>query len=212
MARPGRPQGYAAIARITIGVVVGVVAIAGAGVPATKAPPPRYLFAGVPWLVPGDSARAALVARDYRPAPAASDSQHLVLRGNLFDHDALVTGHLDEQRRLVRWVVLITPRDQPFPYPDMRAVFDEATLESKGRYGSPRSITERYRFPYQRDDGRQDQALRDGLATIRQVWESKSGDRLTIEMDAHCSVVLTYECQEWSALEKRRQAKRSSDL
>ena len=200
------------IARIALGAILISIATGTLAAKPPKPPPPRYLFGGVPWLVPGDSAQAALVARDYRPAPAATDSQHVVLRGRMFDHDALVTGHLDEQHRLVRWVVLITKRVEPFPYPDMRAVFDEVARESEGRYGAPRSITERYRFPYQRDDGREDQALRDGLATIRRVWESKSGDRLTIEMDANVSVVLTYECKEWAALEKRRQAKRASDL
>jgi len=212
MARSEKPRRRVMIARIALYAGVLLVAVVGTGASKPKPPPPRYLFAGVPWLVQGDSARAGLVARDYRAAPAASDSQHLVLRGKLFDHDALVTGHLDERHRLVRWVVMITSRVGPFPYPDMRAVYDEVTRESEDRYGSQSSIADRYRFPYQRDDGRQDQALRDGLATIRQTWESKSGDRLTVEMDANVSVVLTYECEEWRALEKRRQAKRASDL
>lgn len=203
------------IARIAgVLALVALLALAGgaAAAKAPKPPPPRYLFAGVPWLVPGDTARTRLVERDYRPVPAASDSHQTVLRGKLFDHDALVTGYLDEQHRLVRWVVLIATRGDPFPYPDMRAVYDEVTQESKGRYGSARSITERYRFPYQRGDGREDRALRDGLATIRTVWESKSGDRLTVEMDANVSVVLTYECREWTEFQERRQAKRSTDL
>jgi hypothetical protein len=196
--------------------LVALVTLSGVGAAsaakAPRPPPPRYLFAGVPWLVPGDTARVHLAERGYRHVPAASDSQQTVLRGKLFDHDALVTGYLDEKHRLLRWVVLIATRGDPFPYPDMRAVYDEATQEAKGRYGSPRSLTERYRFPYQRDDGREDHALRDGLATIRTVWESKSGDRLTIEMDANVSVVLTYECREWAEFRDRRQAKRATDL
>jgi hypothetical protein len=217
MAPPGRPLVRATVARLmatgsVAGLVAGLVASAGPASAAPKPPPPRYLFGGVPWLAPADSARASLVARDYRPVSSASDSQQIVLRGKMFDHDALVTGQLDEKRRLVRWVVMVTPRGDPFPYPGMREVYDEVTRESQDRYGTPRSITERYRFPYQRNDGRQDHALRDGLATIRQTWESKSGDRLTIEMDANCSVVLAYECQEWAGVEKRRQAKRASDL
>jgi len=179
---------------------------------APKAPPPRYLFAGVAWLVPADTARARLVERQYSPVPAASDSHQTVLRGRLFDHDALITGYLDESRRLLRWVVLIGTRGDPFPYPDMRGVYDEATREAGDRYGSPRSLAERYRFPYERNDGKEDRALRDGLATIRTVWESKSGDRLTIEMDANVSVVLTYECKEWSQFQERRKTKRGSDL
>jgi hypothetical protein len=182
------------------------------GASSPKPPPPRYLFAGVPWLVPADTARARLVARDYHPVPAASDSQQMVVRGRLYEHDAVITGSLDGSHRLVRWVVLIGTRGDPFPYPDMRSVYDEVTKDSKARYGSARSIKDRFRFPYQRGDGKEDRALRDGLATIRSVWESKSGDRLTIEMDEKCSVVLTYECPEWSAVEKQRQARRSSDL
>jgi hypothetical protein len=194
-----------------LALAVGAPAVSPAA-KAPKPPPPRYLFAGVPWLASADTARAHLVDRHYRAVPAASDSHQTVLRGKLFDHDALVTGSLDEKGRLLRWVVLIATRGDAFPYPDMRAVYDEATQEAKSRYGSPRSLTERYRFPYARDDGRQDHALRDGLATIRTVWESKSGDRLTIEMDANVSVVLTYECREWAEFQERRQAKRATDL
>ena len=196
-------------------VSIALVAATGAAARTPKAPkppPPRYTFAGIPWHVPVDTASALLVGRGYQPAPSASDSQHLVLRGTLFDHSALITGHLDEQGRLVRWVVLIASRGEPFPYPDMREVFEEVARESESRYGPPRTVTEKYRFPYERGDGRQDKALRDGLATIRRVWESGSGDRLTVAMDPNVSVVLTYECREWEALEKRRQAKRSSDL
>jgi hypothetical protein len=195
--------------------LLGLVA-AGETAPKTpkgpKPPPPRYTFAGVPWGAPADSARALIRERGYQPVPDASDSQQIVLRGKLFEHQALVTGHLDEQRRLVRWVVLITPRGEPFPYPEMRAVYDEVGRETESRYGPPRTVTEKYRFPYERGDGREDNALRDGQATIRRVWVSGSGDRLTVEMDANVSVVLNYECPEWGALEKRRQAKRASDL
>lgn len=177
-----------------------------------KPPPHRYLFAGVPWLVPADSARVRLVERDYEHVRAASDSGQIVFRGRMFDHDAVVTGHLDEERRLVRWVVLIPSRVEVYRWPDMRDVYDEVTAESRNRYGPARSAKERYRFPAERGNGREDEALRDGHLTIQQVWESKSGDRLTIEMDATVAVVLTYECREWEELQKRRRAKRASDL
>jgi len=210
--RPSRKLNLVAAALLAAFAPAGIAGAASKTPKAPKPPPPRYTFAGVSWQVPGDSAGARLVERGYRAVPGASDSQQIVLRGKLFEHDAVVTGHLDEQRRLVRWVVLIASRGEPFPYPDMRAVFEEVARETESRYGPPRTVTEKYRFPYERGDGRQDKALRDGLATIRRVWESGSGDRLTIAMDANVSVVLTYECREWEALEKRRQAKRSSDL
>ena len=216
--RVGRMTTVARRAAVSSAALVALLGLVAATVVAAKAPkppkppPPRYTFAGVPWRVPADTASALLVARGYQPAPSASDSQHLVLRGTLFDHSAQITGHLDEQRRLVRWVVLLGSRGEPFPYPDMRAVFEEVARETESRYGPPRTVTEKYRFPYERGDGREDKALRDERATIRRVWASGSGDRLTVAMDANVSVVITYECREWEALEKRRQARRSSDL
>jgi hypothetical protein len=94
----------------------------------------------------------------------------------------------------------------------MSAVYDEVVEESEARYGPPRSLAERYRFPYERGDGREDEALRDELLTIRRIWESKSDDKLTVEMDDKVSVVLTYQCREWEELQKRRRSKRASDL
>jgi len=184
----------------------------GASAAKPKPPPPRYLFAGVPWLVPADTALARLVARGYGPALEAGDRDRIVCRGRMFEHDAVITGHLDEQRRLVRWVTLVAPRGDAYRWPDMRGVFGEVTREAEGRYGPPRSVTEKFRFPYERGDTREDEALRDGKATVRWTWSSKSGDRLAVEMGADVSVVLIYECAEWSALEARRRAKRASDL
>ena len=177
-----------------------------------KAPPPRYLFAGVPWLVPADSAVARMVDRGYRKVIEAGTRDQIVFRGRLFEHDAILTGHLDEQRRLVRWVVLVAPRGDAYKWPDMRAVFGEVTREAEARYGPPRTVAEKFRFPYEKGDTREDEALRDGMATIRWGWSSKSGDRMAVEMGGDVSVILTYECEAWSALEKRRRAKRASDL
>jgi hypothetical protein len=142
----------------------------------------------------------------------AGDRDRIVCRGRMFEHDALITGHLDEERRVVRWVTLVAPRGDEYRWPDMRGVFGEITREAEGRYGPPRSVAEKFRFPYERGDTREDEALRDGKATIRWTWSSKSGDRLVVEMGADVSVVLIYECAEWMALEGRRRAKRASDL
>jgi hypothetical protein len=180
--------------------------------PKPKTPPPRYTFAGIPWLVPADTALARLVERGYRPVTGARDHARIVCRGRLFEHDAVVTGYLDEQGRLVRWVTLVAARGDDYRWPDMRGVFAEVVGEAELRYGPPRTVTERFRFPYEKGDGREDKALRDGQATVRRAWASKSGDRLTIEMSADVSVVLTYECAEWDSVEARRRTRRASDL
>jgi hypothetical protein len=166
----------------------------------------------VPWLVSADTAVARLGAHGYREVTTAKDRDRFVCRGVLLEHTALSTGYLDEHHRLVRCVVLIASRGEAFDYPDMRKVFDEVVREHQGRYGAPRVVTEKYRFPYERGDGREGEALRDGQATIRWAWSSRSGDRLTVEMDRTAAVIVTYEAPEWAALEKRRRAKKASDL
>jgi hypothetical protein len=203
--------GAATAATLTI---AALTALGGAALAASKPkpPPPEYLFAGVPWNLPPDSVRARLVARGYRPVSQASDSVQVVFRGRLFEHDALVTGSLDDHRRLVRWVVLIAPRGDEYKWPDMKQVFDDVVRESEVRYGPPRGVTEKYTFPARKGDARQDEALRDGLLTLRWLWESKNGQRLTVAMDENVSVVLTYESPEWSGFQARRRAKRASDL
>jgi hypothetical protein len=198
------------VAAVMLLVVAGA---ASAKKPKTpKAPPPRYLFGGVPWLVPADTAALLLLERGYESVPQASDSLQIVLRGRMFEHDAVITGHLDEQRRLLRWVVLISSHGEAFPYPGMREVFDDVVHEAEMRYGTPRTVDEKYSFPYEKGDGREDWGLRDGKVVIRWGWTSDSGDRLTVAMDSSVEVVLTYECKEWEAFAKRRQTRRASDL
>ncbi len=189
--------------------LAGAPGMAGAK---AKKPPPQHTFAGIPWLVPADTALARLVARGYHAVPEARDRDKLVCRGRLFEHDALATGYLDEQGRLVRWVVLIASRGMAYNWPDMRGVFDEIVHECEARSGPPRTVVEKYRFPYERGDGREDEALRDGKATIRWLWAVPGADRLMAEMDRTCAVVLTYEAPEWAAVEARRRAQKASDL
>jgi hypothetical protein len=192
------------------------VAIAGcvfATAPAIAArkPPVHYVFAGVPWQAPADTVAARLTARGYHIEPGAA-TDRVSARGQLFDHAALLTAHLDEQHRLVRWTILIAPGAEPFPYPRMHATYEQAVEEASQKYGDPPVAALRFDFPYAYDDGRQDRALREDKADIRSEWISKSGDHLTIAMDASVSVVLTYDSPQWTALEARRQKKKGKDL
>ena len=207
--RAGRPVPVLLTAASTL---LAAVTIPCAAAAKHKPPPPRYTFAGVPWLVHADSALARLAERGYPEVVAARDRDKFVCRGKMFEHEVLVTGHLDDQQRLVRWVVLIGSRGEAYDWPDMRHVFDEVVHENEARYGSPRTVVEKYRFPYERGDAREDEALRDGKATIRWAWASASGDRLSVEMDRTAAVVLTYEAPEWAPIEARRRSKKASDL
>jgi hypothetical protein len=209
----GRGRGVAA-ARVLAGAVLmaAMVTAPGASAPRPKRPPPSYTFAGVPWLVPADTALARLTARGYQEVPGARDKDRLACRGRLFEYAAIATAYLDEQRRLVRWVVVLGSRGGANDYPEMRRAYGEVVEEAIGKYGPPLIVTDRFAFPFERGDGREDVALDEGKAVIRSQWISRGGDRLAVEMDPTCAVVLTYVSPGWAAIEARRKVKKGSDL
>ena len=214
-----RPIGGAMTVRHTAAaVLVALVAALALSPGARGAPAPvarpreRMTFAGVPWLTPADTALKRLAERGYVEVARARERDQMVCQGKLFDHWAMVHGWLDEQGLVVRWVVTVlarTDKDEPGA---MRGIYDAMVAESRARYGPRTRVVERYRFPYERRDGNEDRALKDGLATIRSEWASPIGDRLTIERDRALSVVLTYEIREWNQLQARRRHRKASDL
>ena len=199
-----------------VAALVAALALSPGARGATPAPAARarerMAFAGVPWLTPADSALKRLAEHGYAEVARARERDQMVCQGKLFDHWAMVHGWLDEQGRVVRWVVTVlarTDKDEPGA---MRGIYDAMVAESRTRYGPRARVVERYRFPYERGDGNEDRALKDGLATIRSEWASPIGDRLTIERDRALSVVLTYEIREWNQLQARRRHRKASDL
>src|SRR5438128_748925 len=86
-------------------------------------------------------------------------------------------GALDDSGRVVQWRVTLVPRThdqenaiQREEYLAQRAIFDELVGEMKARYGQRRRADEKYQFPYQRGDGREQEALSQGYATLESEW------------------------------------------
>jgi hypothetical protein len=177
-----------------------------------QAPPLRITFAAVPWLTPSDSVLVLLAARGYQEVEGAGGRDLLVCQGPLFDHMAIVHGSLDEGSRLVRWKVTIVAEGSRDGYTSMRKVYDDIVAEGEAKYGLRDGWADRFRFPYEKDDGRGARALRQGHATIYSEWAVRDGDRLRVEMNEELSVVLSYECPEWEALQARLRAKEARDL
>jgi hypothetical protein len=215
MSARSRPVAGRASAAVTVALVLAACAASVAPASAErkpKPPPPRYLFAGIPWRTPADSAGAALAARGYQLVPGAGAAHEIACRGQLYDHMAVVTGYLDEGRRLLRWVVTIGPGADPYPYPRMRKVYEDVVAEATGKYGPPARVVNAFHFPYNPHDGTQERALAQGKATIRTLWQSKSGDRLTVEMDRTTAVRMHYESPEWAKVVAKRKARKGADL
>jgi hypothetical protein len=202
------PRSGILIAAVLIGLVV---AGRDAVRPATAAARTRerIAFADVPWGTPADSALAFLTRHGYRPV--AAEENRLVCQGTLFDHAAVVRGDVDERDRIVRWTVTVLAAAKEEPEAT-RKIYDDMVAEARGKYGSRDRQVEKFRFPYKRGDGREEEALRQGFAVVRSVWEARSGDVLTIERDRSLSVILTYETTAWRDLESRRRRRKASDL
>lgn len=172
----------------------------------------EYVFAGVPWLSSADSAASALAGRGYAETPGSRDKDHLHLNGKLFDRYCLVEGMLDDHKRIIRWQITIPATSTGDPYVTQRRIYDDAVTEMEAKYGRRRAAQDRFRFPYEKGDGRQSQALREGYADVRSEWGSPGRDHLAIELDRSVAVIFTYESPWWTSTESDRRRKKAKDL
>lgn len=202
-----------AIAAVCL-TLLATPALAGSAtpIPEGRARQAGYTFAGVAWLTSADSAVAVLSSRGYAEQPGSRQKDIVHCSGKLFDRYAIVEGMLDDKKRLIRWQITVPSSSQGDPYLTQRGIYDDAVKEMESKYGRRRVVQERFRFPYERGDGRQAQALREGYATIRSEWGSTSRDHLAIEMDRASAVVFTYESPWWNRTENDRRKKKASDL
>jgi len=207
------PQRLALLAAF---VALATSALAGPAnpVPEGKAHRGPYLFAGIPWLVPGDSVTGRLAARGYKEIAGGRQKDRRQFEGRLFERWTTITALLDDRSRLIRWEISIPVPSEPGrdPYLSQRAIYDDAVAEMEAKHGARRSSLDQFRFPYQKDDGRGVRALGEGLATIRSEWVGRAGERLTVAMDERVSVTLVYQSSQWVATEKERRRKKAKDL
>ena len=98
------------------------------------------------------------------------------------------------------------------PYMAQRKIYDDAVTEMEAKYGRRRGWQDKFRFPYEKGDGRQAQALREGYATVRSEWGSVGHDHLVIELDRASAVVFTYESPWWQTTESDRRKTKAKDL
>ncbi len=210
---PRHALGLAALALVAAALAAPGPAAGAARVKGARQKGERPLvFSAVPWLAPADTALARLGARGYRDVGRRGATDVVLCRGRLFDRETIVEGTLDEQRRVVRWVVTLIAGREDDPYGAMRRVYDDVVEETAAKYGGRWDWAEKFDFPYEKGDGREAEALRNGGAAIRSEWQSRGGDRLTVAMDREASVVLTYECPEWAAFQDRLRGKKARDL
>ena len=194
--------------------LLAVPALAGNAtpIPEGRSRQAAYTFAGVPWLTSADSVVAILTARGYVEQPGSREKDVFHCSGKLFDRYAIVEGMLDDKKRLIRWQVTVPSASTGDPYVTQRRVYDDAVREMEAKYGRRRVSQDRFRFPYEKGDGRQSQALREGYATVRSEWGSPGRDHLALELDRASAVVFTYESPWWTRTEGDRRRRKAKDL
>lgn len=181
-------------------------------VPDAKRAPETIVFAGIPWQAPADTVAHALATRGYVETPGTRNKDRITASGRLFDHYAIVQARLDDQGRLSRWEISVPTKSELEEYEIQRKVYDDAVTELQSKYGVRHDIVEFYRFPYEKDDGKQARGLRSGDITIRSRWDSRKGDRLTLEIDRSMAVAFTYDSRYWRKVEEERRKKKAKDL
>jgi len=198
-------------------LLLGVAALApGAkkttAVPDAKRAPDTIVFAGIPWLASADSVVHALAARGYPETHGTRTKGRITASGKLFDHYAILQARLDDQGRLSRWEISIPSKNEMEEYEIQRKIYDDAVAELQSKYGVRHDITEFYKFPYEKDDGKQARGIRSGDITIHSRWDSRKGDRLTLEIDESMAVAFTYDSRYWRKVEEERRKKKAKDL
>jgi hypothetical protein len=211
MRRRAAARGCAAI------LLVGIAATAtgaekSTAVPDAKRAPDTIVFAGIPWRAPADSVVHALATRGYAETPGTRNQDRITASGRLFDHYAIVQARLDDQGRLSRWEISIPTQSEMEEYEIQRKVYDDAIQELQSKYSVRHEIVDHYRFPYEKGDGKEARGIRGGEITIRSRWDSRKGDRLTVEIDRSMAVAFTYDSRWWRKVEEERRKKKAKDL
>jgi hypothetical protein len=181
-------------------------------VPDAKRAPDTIVFADIPWLTPANHVVELLAARGYPETPGTRNKDRVTASGRLFDHYAILQARLDDQGRLSRWEISIPTKNELEEYEIQRKVYDDAVTELQSKYAVRHEIVDHYRFPYEKDDGKTARGIRGGEVTILSRWDSRKGDRLTLEIDRSMAVAFTYDSRYWRKVEEERRKKKAKDL
>jgi hypothetical protein len=172
----------------------------------------RYVFAGVPWGTRADSALRLLEERGYRRIERRQGAANFTAEGDLFGRIGVVRGFTDDSNRVVRWTVRLVGEPGPRKYLVMRALYEDVLAETRARYGARKVGLDRYDFPFDKGDGREQQALAQGKAQIRSEWHARAGDLLVVELDPATDVQLVYESPEWRRMNAEARRRRAADF
>jgi hypothetical protein len=167
----------------------------------------RPTFADIPWGATPDVVVRGASAAGLRVVGQDADGDYQ-FEGRLFGTDAVVFAYLSPASGLVKVQVrLQAPNDAA------RACYTQIVDRLSREYGATESV-EVFRMPYQKGDGREDEAVKVGKGLLYATWgdDLQPGQAALVVRATKHIVGLDYESHEWSAEADRRKSRNNGSL
>jgi hypothetical protein len=164
-------------------------------------------FADIPWGAGGTDVVKAATAAGFRLVAQDHDGDYQ-LEGEWCGAPAVVYAYMSPTSGLVKVQVrLSAPGDQA------RSQYARVVQTLASQYGSTEGV-EIYRLPYQKGDGREDEAVRVGKGLLYSMWgdDLQPGEAALVVRATKLVVGLDYESHAWSAESDRRKSRPASEL
>jgi hypothetical protein len=162
----------------------------------------RPTFAGIPWgASPADVVRGASAA-GLQVVGQDADGDYQ-FEGQLFGAPATVFAYISPSSGLVKVQVRLASPDEA-----ARSHYLKVIEGLSREYGATESV-EVFRMPFQKGDGREDEAVRVGKGLLYASWgdDLQPGQAALVVRATKLVVGLDYESHEWSAEADRRKTR-----
>jgi hypothetical protein len=167
----------------------------------------RPTFAGIPWGASAADVVRGAAAAGLQVVGQDADGDYQ-FEGRLFGAPATVFAYISPSTGLVKVQVRLAAPDD-----ETRAHYAKVVEGLSREYGATESV-EVFRMPFQKGDGREDEAVRVGKGLLYAMWgdDLQPGQAALVVRATKLVVGLDYESHEWSAEADRRKARTASSL
>jgi hypothetical protein len=158
-------------------------------------------FADVPWGAPSSVAKAQVRASGFTLDSVDKDGD-LTFHGTVVGRKAIgVILFTPDGKTVKARVSIVTPDDEA------RQVYATTVEALSRKYGEPYGNLEEFEYPYEKDDGHEETAIKMGKATIATLWRSptdEGGTGVAVQISKQLNVEIIYEGPGWKGEADRR--------
>jgi hypothetical protein len=187
--------------------IAALLAVALLPVCAKAQTPHVPTFAGIPWGASGPDVVKAVTAIGFDLVEQDGDGDYH-FAGELFGAPAIVYTIMSPVSGLVKVQVRLATPDA-----HARVKYEEVLKSMVLRYGATEEV-ELYKPPYQKGDGREDEAVDVGQGLLFSTWgeDVEPGQASLVVRATKRIVALDYEAHEWNAEVHRRRTRATASL